>query len=181
MKTVSAATDVLLSALCLVGEKQFGMHAHSRRDLNAYRLGVSRTFMLVWTGFAEWYPSAIKARKIVCFISADYLRSPYCMKEWRVAESKGKLLVRLHTRHSVLRAVLQSTQRWSDWHVLTAAPLAGFDLRLPVCLQVVACEPIPNIMAVDPSAFPHASNALAYLDGGGQVIFHGKVRTCRPC
>ena len=52
------------------------------------------------------------------------------MKEWRVAESKGKLLV-------------------------------------------VACEPISAIAAVDPSAFPHASNALAYLDGGGQVIFNG--------
>ena len=45
--------------------------------------------------------------------------------------------------------------------------------------QVVACEPIANIMAVDPSAYPHASNALAYLDGGGQVIFHGTVRTCQ--
>ena len=51
-------------------------------------------------------------------------------QEWRVAESKGKLLV-------------------------------------------VACEPISAIAAVDPSAFPHASNALAYLDGGGQVIFNG--------
>ena len=29
--------------------------------------------------FSEWYPSAVKSRKIVCFISADYLRSPYCM------------------------------------------------------------------------------------------------------
>ena len=43
--------------------------------------------------FSEWYPSAVKSRKIVCFISADYLKSPYCMKEWRVAESKNKLLV----------------------------------------------------------------------------------------
>ena len=51
-------------------------------------------------------------------------------QEWRVAESKGKLLV-------------------------------------------VACEPVSAIAAVDPSAFPHASNALAYLDGGGQVIFNG--------
>ena len=30
--------------------------------------------------FHEWYPSAVKARKVVCFISADYLKSPYCMK-----------------------------------------------------------------------------------------------------
>ena len=81
--------------------------------------------------FSEWYPSAIRARKIVCFISADYLKSPYCMKEWRVAESKNKLLV-------------------------------------------VACEPLSQIAAVDPSAYPQASNALAYLDGGGQVIFNGK-------
>ena len=81
--------------------------------------------------FSEWYPSAIKARKIVCFISADYLKSPYCMKEWRVAESKNKLLV-------------------------------------------VACEPLSQIAAVDPSAYPQASNALAYLDGGGQVIFNGQ-------
>ena len=81
--------------------------------------------------FSEWYPSAVRARKIVCFISADYLKSPYCMKEWRVAESKNKLLV-------------------------------------------VACEPLSRITAVDPSAYPQASNALAYLDGGGQVIFNGQ-------
>jgi hypothetical protein len=81
--------------------------------------------------FSEWYPSATKSKKIVCFISADYLRSPYCMKEWRVAEAKSKLLV-------------------------------------------VACEPLSHIMAVDPSEYPHASNALAYLDGGGQVIFNGQ-------
>ena len=79
--------------------------------------------------FSEWYPSAVRARKIVCFISADYLKSPYCMKEWRVAESKNKLLV-------------------------------------------VACEPLSRIASVDPSAYPQASNALAYLDGGGQVIFN---------
>jgi hypothetical protein len=30
-------------------------------------------------GFNEWFPSAVKARKIVCFISVDYLKSPYCM------------------------------------------------------------------------------------------------------
>ena len=79
--------------------------------------------------FSEVYSSAIRARKIVCFISADYLKSPYCMKEWRVAESKNKLLV-------------------------------------------VACEPLSRIASVDPSAYPQASNALAYLDGGGQVIFN---------
>ena len=28
--------------------------------------------------FNEWYPNAIQAVKIVCFISAEYLRSPYC-------------------------------------------------------------------------------------------------------
>jgi hypothetical protein len=84
--------------------------------------------------FSEWYPSAVKAQAIVCFISADYLKSPYCMKEWRVAESKNKLLV-------------------------------------------VACEPLPQIREVNPSEYPHASNALAYLDGGGQVIFHGQDDT----
>ena len=41
-------------------------------------------------------------------------------------------------------------------------------------LLVVACEPIRDITAVDPSKYPHASNALAYLLGGGQVIFHDK-------
>ena len=87
--------------------------------------------MLGLAGFSEWYPSAVKARKIVCFISSDYLRSSFCMKEWRIAESKNKLLV-------------------------------------------VACEPLAEIAAVDPSEFPHASNALAYLDGGGQVISSGK-------
>lgn len=39
-------------------------------------------------------------------------------------------------------------------------------------LLVVACEPLSAISAVDPSAYPYASNALAYLMGGGQVIFH---------
>jgi hypothetical protein len=43
--------------------------------------------------FAEWFPSAQKATKIVCFINADYLTSPWCMKEFRVAEGLGKLLV----------------------------------------------------------------------------------------
>eukprot|EP01045_Picozoa_sp_COSAG04_P003386 COSAG04_NODE_137_length_23739_cov_18.665764_14_plen_593_part_00 len=39
-------------------------------------------------------------------------------------------------------------------------------------LLVVACEPVREITSVDPSKYPHASNALAYLEGGGQVIFH---------
>ena len=77
----------------------------------------------------EWYPSAISSRKIVCFITADYLKSPYCMKEFSIAEAQKKLLV-------------------------------------------VACEPLAEISAVDALAFPHASNALAYLMIGGQVIFH---------
>ena len=75
----------------------------------------------------------MKAKKIVCFVNADYLTSPYCMKEFRVAEGLSKLLV-------------------------------------------VACEPIGGIMAVDPSAHPHASNALAYFLAGGQAICpDGKV------
>ena len=84
--------------------------------------------------FNEWFPNAIQAIKIVCFISAEYLRSPYCMKEFRVAQNVGNLLV-------------------------------------------VACEPIAEIMAVMEEVKRgqnvHASNALAYLDNGGQVIFHG--------
>ena len=38
-------------------------------------------------------------------------------------------------------------------------------------LLVVCCEPLRDIMQVSPREFPHASNALAYLEGGGQVIF----------
>ena len=41
-------------------------------------------------------------------------------------------------------------------------------------LLVVACEPLSKIRAVDPSAYPQASNVLAYLMNGGQVIFHGE-------
>jgi hypothetical protein len=37
---------------------------------------------------------------------------------------------------------------------------------------VVCCDPIREIMKVSPREFPHASNALAYFEGGGQVIFH---------
>ena len=81
------------------------------------------------TGFSEWYPSAVKSRKIVCFLSADYLKSPYCMKEFIVAQTNDKLLV-------------------------------------------VVCDTIHNIMSVSPADFPHASNALAHFDTGGQVIFH---------
>ena len=29
--------------------------------------------------FKEWFPNAVQAVKIVCFISADYLKSPFCM------------------------------------------------------------------------------------------------------
>ena len=79
--------------------------------------------------FNEWFPSAVKSRKIVCFLTVAYLKSPYCMKEFGIALSSHKLLV-------------------------------------------VACEPLAHINAVDPSTYPHASNALAYLMGGGQVIFH---------
>ena len=79
--------------------------------------------------FNEWYPSAAKSIKIVCFLTAAYLKSPYCMKEFGIAQAKDKLLV-------------------------------------------VACEPVREITSVDPSKYPHASNALAYLEGGGQVIFH---------
>jgi hypothetical protein len=39
-------------------------------------------------------------------------------------------------------------------------------------LLVVACESLSVITAVDPTEFPHASNALAHMDTGGQVIFH---------
>eukprot|EP01047_Picozoa_sp_COSAG01_P056906 COSAG01_NODE_6511_length_3627_cov_14.580499_1_plen_470_part_10 len=79
--------------------------------------------------FSEWYPAAAQARKIICFLTAAYMKSPFCMKEWRVAESKHKLLV-------------------------------------------VVLEPMEQLRGVNPAEFPHASNALAYLDGGGQVIFH---------
>jgi hypothetical protein len=79
--------------------------------------------------FSEWYPAAAQARKIICFLTAAYMKSPFCMKEWRVAESKHKLLV-------------------------------------------VVLEPMEQLRGVNPAEYPHASNALAYLDGGGQVIFH---------
>ena len=46
-------------------------------------------------------------------------------------------------------------------------------------LLVVACDPLAAINAVDPSAYPYASNALAYLMGGGQVIFHD-TEVCSP-
>lgn len=80
--------------------------------------------------FTEWYPCATKSVKVVCFLTADYIKSPYCMKEFGIGQAKNKLLV-------------------------------------------VACEPLETITAVDPEEFPHASNALAFIEGGGQVIFHG--------
>ena len=79
--------------------------------------------------FNEWFPSAVRSRKIVCFLTVAYLKSPYCMKEFGIALASHKLLV-------------------------------------------VACEPLAQINAVDPSRYPFASNALAYLLNGGQVIFH---------
>ena len=79
--------------------------------------------------FDEWFPSAVKSRKIVCFLTVQYLMSPYCMKEFGIALASHKLLV-------------------------------------------VACDPLAHIRAVDPSVYPYASNALAYLMGGGQVIFN---------
>ena len=78
--------------------------------------------------FNEWYPSASKAIKIPCYLTVNYLKSPYCMKEFGIALAKGKLLA-------------------------------------------IAIDPLSEIVKVDPSEFPHASNALAYLEGGGQVIF----------
>ena len=88
-----------------------------------------RTTLACADWFTEWYPNARAAKKVVCFINADYIKSPYCMKEFGIALASHKLLV-------------------------------------------VACEPLAHIRAVDPSAYPFASNALAYLLGGGQVIFH---------
>ena len=41
-------------------------------------------------------------------------------------------------------------------------------------LLVVACEPVAQILSVDVGAYPHCSNAHAYLVRGGQVIFHGQ-------
>ena len=86
--------------------------------------------------FKEWFPNAVQAVKIVCFISADYLRSPFCMKEFRVAQSQGNLLV-------------------------------------------VACDPLDEIMKVmeEIARHPDASDALAFLMGGGQVIQHGQEDT----
>ena len=85
------------------------------------------------TGAVCRYPSAVRSKKVVCFVTADYIKSEFCMKEFAVAESKKKLLV-------------------------------------------VCCEPISDITSVDPGEFPEASNALAYLDIGGQVICpDGKV------
>ena len=46
-----------------------------------------------WGRFNEWYPSAAKSIKIVCFLTTAYLKSPYCMKEFGIAQAKDKLLV----------------------------------------------------------------------------------------
>lgn len=88
-----------------------------------------RTTLACADWFTEWYPNARAAKKVVCFINADYIKSPYCMKEFIVAQTNDKLLV-------------------------------------------VVCDTIHNIMSVSPADFPHASNALAHFDTGGQVIFH---------
>jgi hypothetical protein len=77
--------------------------------------------------FKEWYPSAISSKKIVCFVTAAYTKSEFCMKEFVVAQANRKLLV-------------------------------------------VACEPISVIRQVDARQYPSASDFLAYLDTGGQVI-----------
>jgi hypothetical protein len=77
--------------------------------------------------FQEWYPSAISSKKIVCFVTADYTKSEFCMKEFVVAQANRKLLV-------------------------------------------VACEPLSVIRQVDARQYPAASDFLAYLDTGGQVI-----------
>ena len=74
----------------------------------------------------NWLPSANVAVEIVSFLTVAYLKSIYCMKEFRVAQALDKLLV-------------------------------------------VVCEPMQTIRTVDPGQYPHA---LAYLLGGGQVIFH---------
>ena len=37
--------------------------------------------------FNEWYPSAAKSIKIVCFLTTAYLKSPYCMKEFGIAQA----------------------------------------------------------------------------------------------
>ena len=83
--------------------------------------------------FNEWYPNAIKAVKIVCFISVDYLKSPFCMREFGIALARKNMLV-------------------------------------------VACDPLDEIkkMEYELDRYPHASNALGYLDGGGQVIMPGE-------
>lgn len=97
----------------------------------------------------------------------------------RVARRRVQGQVAGTSTHSAHRASRLFCSRLNDGQSGTCSPLRRSLVAIcgRLCLQVVACEPIPNIMAVDPSAFPHASNALAYLDGGGQVIFHGKVRT----
>ena len=44
-------------------------------------------------------------------------------------------------------------------------------------LLAIAIDPVEKLLAVDPSEFPHASPALAFLEGGGQVIMDWKHNT----
>ena len=55
--------------------------------------------------FDLWYQSAEKARKIVCFLTVAYLKSEFCMREWQVAQAKGKLVVVLVDPYEQLMAV----------------------------------------------------------------------------
>lgn len=85
--------------------------------------------------FKEWYPNAVKALKIVCFISVAYLKSEFCMKEMSVALSCRNALI-------------------------------------------VTLDPLDDIMGVEKELqqYPWASDALAYLRTGGQVIVHLDVQ-----
>ena len=109
--------------------------------------------------FNEWFPSAIKARKIVCFITAAYLKSPCARTPPFVASS---LPTRRVFRTADTRSACKRRYCMKEFGIALAANK----------LLVVACEPIAMITAVDAGEYPHASNALAYLMGGGQVIFH---------
>ena len=55
--------------------------------------------------FKEWYPSAISSKKIVCFVTTDYTKSEFCMKEFVVAQANRKLLVVACEPLSVIRQV----------------------------------------------------------------------------
>eukprot|EP01046_Picozoa_sp_COSAG06_P018017 COSAG06_NODE_1240_length_10123_cov_19.440343_3_plen_248_part_00 len=43
--------------------------------------------------FNEWYPAAEVSIKIVCFLTAAYLKSPYCMKEFGRCQRSGRCIV----------------------------------------------------------------------------------------